>query len=137
MIVADAKVIAYWLIEGENTANARRLFDIDPVWIVPALCRHELANVIASYVKHQAMLVSEVSSLWQNLELLINGSEYELDLDAVIALAVEKNLSAYDAQYLFLAMSRDIPLITQDKKLIAAVDTAFSISAYLNHQGMV
>lgn len=132
MIVVDANVIAYWLIEGEYTRLARRLYDVDPVWIVPSLCRHELANVIASYVKHRAMVVTDVSALWQSLELLISDREYEVALDRVIALAAEKSLSAYDAQYLYLAISQGIPLITQDKKIIASVDTAFSIAQYLD-----
>ncbi len=132
MIVTDANVIAYWLIEGDYTALARQLYEVDPVWIVPTLCRHELANVITSYVKHDAMAVIKVPALWQSLMLLIRGREYEVDLDHVIALAVEKNLSAYDAQYLYLAMSQGISLVTQDKKLMASIETAFSISQYLD-----
>ncbi len=113
MIVTDANVIAYWLIEGEYTPFARRLYDIEPVWVVPTLCRHELTNVITSYIKHRAMTVTDVPRLWQNLELLIRDREYEVDHNHVIALAVEKDLSAYDAQYLYLAISLGTPLITQ------------------------
>ena len=133
MIVADANVIAYWLIQGKYTTLARQLYASEPVWVVPAsLCRHELANVIANYVKHGAMAVTDVPLLWRNLESLIRGREYDVDFGKVIAVAVEENLSAYDAQYLYLAVSMGIPLITQDKKIIATVDTAFSMAQYLD-----
>lgn len=131
MIVADANVIAYWLIEGEFTELARRLYDREPIWVVPDLCRHELANVIASYVKHRAMVVADVPSLWQGIELLVDGREYDIDFCEVIALAVNKGFSAYDAQYLYLANSLGVPLITQDKKLVISSDSAFTMAQYL------
>ena len=132
MIVVDTNVIAYWLIEGEYTALARQLRDTDPVWIVPTLCRHELANVLANYVKYEAMAIADVPVLWQSVESLIEGREYDVDLGQAIAMAVDNNLSAYDAQYLYLALSLDIPLISQDKKLIASVETVFSMMQYLD-----
>ncbi len=132
MIVADTNIIAYWLIEGEYTRLARQLYDYEPVWVVPALCRHELANVIASYVKHGAMVVADVPLLWQNAGSLIGGREYDVDFGEVIALAANKGISAYDSQYLYLAMSLGVPLITQDKKLVASIDSAFTMAQFLD-----
>ena len=137
MIVVDANVAAYWLIEGEYTALARQLYANEPDWVVPALCRHELANVMASYVKHGGMAVADVPLLWESLESLIGGREYEVDFRQVIALAAEKSLSAYDAQYLYLAITLGVPLITQDRKLIGSVDTAFSMGQYLGEEDVI
>lgn len=131
MIVVDANIVAYWLIEGEYTSLARQLYENEPVWIVPALCRHELSNVIASYVRHGGMNADDVSRVWESLESLIEGREYEVDLCQVIRVAADNNLGAYDSQYLNLAMNLDIPLITQDKKLLESFDTAYSMSQYL------
>ncbi len=132
MIVADANVIAYWLIEGEFTALARRLYDREPTWVVPALCRHELANVIANYVKHRAMVVADVPLLWRNLESLVGGREYDVDYVEVIALAANNGISAYDAQYLYLAKSLGVLLITQDKRLATSTDSAFTMAQYMD-----
>jgi predicted nucleic acid-binding protein len=134
VIVVDANVIVYWLIEGEYTALARQLYDQEPVWIVPTLCQHELANVITSYVKHGAVDIADVPVLWRGVDSLIGEREFDVDPGHAIALAVEKDLSAYDAQYLYLAMSMDIPLITQDKRLIRSADSAFSIMQFLNQE---
>ena len=90
MIVADANVIAYWLIQGKYTTLARQLYASEPIWVVPALCRHELANVIANYVKHGAMAVTDVPLLWRNLESLIRDREYDVDFGFIYAPAVLK-----------------------------------------------
>ncbi|MEX0828586.1 MAG: type II toxin-antitoxin system VapC family toxin [Haliea sp.] len=132
MIVVDANVIAYWLIQGEFTALARRLRETEPEWIVPALCRHELANVIASYVRHGAMDVEEAPRIWQTVEAMLAGSEYAVDLSAVIAIAVDKQISAYDAQYLWLSEVKNVPLVSQDKKLPGKSGNALSLQAYLD-----
>lgn len=132
MIVVDANVIAYWLIQGEFTALARHLRETEPEWIVPALCRHELANVIASYVKHDAMNVEDVPRLWQTIEAMLAGSEYDVDLSAGIAIAADKKISAYDAQYLWLSEVKDVPLVSQDKKLVGKSENAFSLQGYFD-----
>ena len=131
MIVVDANVIAYWLIEGEFTTLARKLRENEPVWIVPALCRHELANVIASYVRLGAMDIGDVPMLCRGIESIVSGHEYEIDLPGAIAIAVEKGISAYDAQYLQLSRVKAVPLISQDRKLIGKAENAFSLQNYL------
>ena len=132
MIVVDANVVAFWAIQGELTGLARRLREAEPVWIVPSLCRHELANVIASYVKHGAMDVEDVRVVWQSIEAVLVGSEYDVDLSAAIAIAADKKFSAYDAQYLWLSQIKEVPLISQDKKLVGQSPNAFSLEAYLD-----
>ena len=47
---------------------------------------------------------------------------------ASLALALEHGLSAYDASYLALAQSLDVPLVTADRRLAAAVPNAELLS---------
>ncbi len=131
MIVVDANVVAYWAIEGEFTNSARELWRVDSEWMVPMLCRHELANVVATYVKRGAMEVADVADLWSGIELVISGNEIEVDLPSAVAIAIERKLSAYDAQYLLLAEQHGVPLVSQDKKLVKQTNFGFSISEYL------
>ena len=51
MIVVDANVVVYFTVESGFTDAARALAEIDSAWVVPTLCRYELSNVLASYVK--------------------------------------------------------------------------------------
>lgn len=131
MIVVDANIVAYWAIEGEYTALARSLREIEPVWVVPLLCRHELTNVIATYARHEAMSIADVEGVWRIMEPLLSGHEYEVDVVKVIELAAQHGISAYDAQYWSLAQVMNVPLLTQDRKLIAKADIAISLSDYL------
>jgi len=47
-------------------------------------------------------------------------TDYDRALDEVLDLARAESLTTYDAAYLELAMRREIPLATLDKKLAAA-----------------
>ena len=51
MIVADTNLVAYLLIEGDQTAAARRVWERDRDWILPPLWRSEYLNVLATLVR--------------------------------------------------------------------------------------
>jgi len=62
MIVADTNLIAYFLIPGKHTADARRVFLKDPDWVAPAAmekripeCRRHLFKVILSAFPYLAV----------------------------------------------------------------------------------
>jgi len=133
VIVADANIIAYWLIEGEFTESARRLRSVESVWAVPTLCRHELLNVLVSYVQHGGMGVDDAQLLWGSAEAFLGSNEYEVNLSAVIPIATEYDISAYDAQYVALAHELGVPLVTEDKRLRRQTPNfVFSIKEYQN-----
>jgi hypothetical protein len=52
VIVVDTKVIAYFILPGERTEQAERVFHRDPVWAAPLLWWSELRNVLAVYMRH-------------------------------------------------------------------------------------
>ena len=136
MIVVDANIVAYWVIEGDKTPLARRLRSLHPVWVVPSLCRHELASVLSVYFKHGGMDADDVAMLWESFTSVIEGHEYETAFPEAIMLARDHDISAYDAQYVLLAHQLSKPLITEDKKLCTQCpDKAQSMSQYLGMAG--
>ena len=51
MIVVDTNVIVYLMIEGEKTEMAQRTYRQDSAWFIPPLWRHELLNVLTTFVR--------------------------------------------------------------------------------------
>jgi predicted nucleic acid-binding protein len=55
VIVVDTNVLAYFWIRGEATGIAQRLYAREPEWVVPALWRSELRNVLATLIRSGRM----------------------------------------------------------------------------------
>jgi hypothetical protein len=60
MIVVDANVIAYLLIEGEFTESVTSLRSREPEWIAPRLWLDEFLNILATSERH-SILSAEVA----------------------------------------------------------------------------
>ena len=132
MIVADANVIVYATIASEKTFLARRLRRLDPLWSVPSLCRHELANALSSHVMYGNLTEKIIPAAWGAFSSVIDGNEHDVHMQSAVRLAVERGISAYDAQYVALARRLNAPLVTEDKKLRARCpDETHSIAEYL------
>lgn len=132
MIVADVNVIVYLLIEGNLTDQARELYGRDPDWIFPALWKHEFLNVLSSLVRTGRVSKEDALDLWWKASGLFTRKEKEVDYDRVLSISVDNDISAYDAQYVALATHYSLPLITQDKDLLAR----FPGQAYTLHDYM-
>ena len=62
MIVVDPNVIAYLLIEGERTEEARRAWLRDRDWLVPPLWRSDYLNVL--WVSVRAAVLEPPTHSW-------------------------------------------------------------------------
>ena len=117
MIVVDTNVIAYLLMPGTQNEHARRVYEVDPVWVAPLLWRSEFRNVLATAVRERGLLLVRAREMMEvAAELMWNG-EYEVQSAAVLGLAAESGCSAYDCEFVALAMELGVPLVTADKKL--------------------
>lgn len=120
MIVVDVNIIAYFLIEGERTAKARQLWEVDPQWRVPPLWRHEYLNILATFARHKGADLEDVVMLWQRALDLFGKKEVAIDMADALRVAAETGVSAYDAQYIALAHHLGIFCVTEDQRLIRA-----------------
>jgi len=131
MIVVDTNVIVYLMIEGEKTEIAQRTYRQDSTWFVPSLWRHELLNVLATFVRHGGIEMDEAINLWQRSTHLFASGEREVDMLHVLRMSSQHNISAYDAQYVTLAMALSVPLVTEDQQLLKIfADTALSMQEF-------
>ena len=117
MIVVDANVVAYLFIEGEKTELAQRLRQQDPEWILPSLWRHEFLNILATFVKYGGGEVTDALSIWQQSINLLQSPEQDVDMAHALQLALANAISAYDTQFVALAMTWNLSLVTEDQKL--------------------
>ena len=133
MIVADTNLIAYLLIDGEYTKAAASIFNYDDHWVVPYLWRSEFANILALYLRKRLMSISEAKNIMQEAQLLTKGNEYEINPALVLDLALETGLSAYDCEYIVLARSEELFLVTNDQKILKAnPQIAVSLADFAN-----
>jgi predicted nucleic acid-binding protein len=116
--VTDASAIAAILFdEPEGEAVATRLGTARLA--APAILSFELANVCLTKCRRHPdrrdLLVS-----WFRSRHRLPVHEIAIDTDAVLGLAMETNLTFYDASYLWLARRLDAELVTLDKTLARA-----------------
>jgi predicted nucleic acid-binding protein len=120
MIVVDSNVLAYLYLPGEYTAAAEALLEQDADWAVPILWRSEFRNILAGYMRRKAITLEQANSLQREAESLLAGAEFEVESQAVFELVRDSDCSAYDCEFIALAMKLDTQLVTMDKKLLRA-----------------
>ena len=133
MIVIDANILVYSLIEGDYTPQVQQLREKDTDWRTTALCLHEILNVLATYERRGVLTLSQCKKLLEHAERFIEIAQGEVDMDKALAVAAKYAITGYDAQYVALAQSLKAPLITEDRKLRVAVPgITFSMQEFLS-----
>ena len=117
MIVVDTNVVAYLYLPTEHTRFAEALLERDPEWTAPLLWRSELRNILATYVRRRLLGFEAARDIQAEAEHLLAGGEYEVDSTRVLELARDSDCSAYDCEFVALAMQLGVQLVTVDAKL--------------------
>ena len=120
MIVVDSNVLAYLYLPGEYTADAEAMLEQDPDWAAPILWRSEFRNILAGYMRRNAISYEQANSLQREAESLLEGYEYEVESQTVLELVRDSDCSAYDCEFIALALKLDTRVVTMDKKLLRA-----------------
>jgi predicted nucleic acid-binding protein len=115
--VIDASVLAAWLFGEERKNEAALVKDTD--LYAPPLLAYELTNIARKKV---IIYPEQTNELGEALKMGLKLPVHWISPDylSVLRLAVKTGLTAYDASYLFLALTLGIPLITFDEKLMQA-----------------
>jgi predicted nucleic acid-binding protein len=123
MIVVDSNVLAYLYLPGEHTAGAEALLEQEPEWAAPILWRSEFRNILAGYLRRKTLTFDQACSLQGEAESLLSGFEFEVDSQVVLELVRDSDCSAYDCEFIALALKLNTKLVTVDKKLLRAFPT--------------
>jgi len=120
VIVIDSNVVAYLYLPCTYTAATEALLEHDPEWVVPVLWRSEFRNILTGYLRRKTLTFDQVCSLQDEAEDLLKNSEFEVDSKTVLKLARDSDCSAYDCEFIALAIKLNTQLVTMDKKLLMA-----------------
>jgi predicted nucleic acid-binding protein len=118
MIATDTNTIAYLYLPTDQTDNVVSLLHTDSQWIAPLLWRSELRNVLAMYVRKSIIDLSTAIAIQAQAEQQLADNEYTVNSMDVLTLAQKSGCSAYDCEFVSLATSLSLKLITGDQKLI-------------------
>lgn len=119
MIVVDTNVLAYFYVQGEYSGLAEKAFRKDPDWISPLLWRSEFLNVLTGCVKKGFISFEVAVEIIGEAERLMAGQEYSVSSLDILRLAAASQCSAYDCEFVGLAMELRVPLVTMDQMILA------------------
>jgi predicted nucleic acid-binding protein len=125
--VLDASVTAAWLLPDDASPATRRLYalirrdEVEPQ--APNAWQWECANILANGVRRGRIPHTSIEGLWGVLESIRHRVELH-DLapaqhKAALTVAIDAGIPAYDAGYMWLARSLNLPLATFDARLVA------------------
>lgn len=117
MIVVDTNLLVGAVISGDQASLA--VLDRDPAWTAPPLWRSEFLNVLAGYMRTQGLTARDASRAFDQAELLVEVEHAASPLDVLERVATSR-CSAYDLEFVALAKSLGVPLVTNDRQVLEA-----------------
>ena len=120
MIVVDTNLLAYAVLPGSRTDAALTVARRDPDWLAPGLWRWELKNVLATAMRVEGMRLASALAAFGVAERLVTDADVEASAEECLRLAARGGVSAYDAEFVFVAEELDLPLVTADRRLAKA-----------------
>lgn len=120
MIVVDTNVIAYAVLPGERTKKALALAERDSEWLAPALWRRELRNVLATLMRVRQLPLRQALAAFSAAEGLVTDATVEPTTAECLRLAARGRVSAWDAEFVFVAEAAGLPLVSTDRTLVRA-----------------
>ncbi len=126
-LVIDCSIAAAWLLPDQQSETANRVLAAAPtsVFVVPLLFKLELANVMCSAMRRKRVDASLLSQLAREVQCLpIRFEPLALSFDALLAGALQYDLTPDDYIYLEMAKRLNFSLATLDAKLANAAKAA-------------
>lgn len=120
MIVADTNAAIYLTLGGEFVDAACRWFRADPEWAAPLLWRSEFRNALATQLRRDRLDLAGALRRLREAEQIFADREFAAPSEAVLRLAAASGCSAYDCEFVAVAMELGVRLVTQDAQVLEA-----------------
>ena len=120
MIVVDTNVLVYLLLRGPRTEQAEFLRRRERQWAAPSLWRSEFRNVLTGYLRRDLLQLPRAVALMEEAELILTAHEEKVSTEHVLQLVNASRCSSYDCEFVAAAQQLGVPLITEDRAILAA-----------------
>jgi predicted nucleic acid-binding protein len=117
MIVVDSNIVTARNLTSSLTSKAEKVEEKDPVWIVPVLWRYEFQNILATAIKARQIKPEQALDIWEKVSKALIENECEPSASRVIDLVARYGITAYDGQFIAVALEMGIPCVTEDQEL--------------------
>jgi len=91
-----------------------------PRWSAPRLWRSEFRNYLAKEMRRGVLGMDQALELVTRAEVLLGEGEYDVPTPAVLDLCRRSRCTAYDAEFVVLALALGVPLVTGDRGILRA-----------------
>lgn len=120
----DSSFVLAFLLKDENNEKVDKIFwkyeKFSVKLISTTLLPYEVSNALRSAVIKKRLdneMAKELFVAYQKLNIEL----HEVDFEMVLKLAINENLSTYDASYIVLARSKQSSLFTLDERLTKSI----------------
>ncbi len=117
MIVVDSNIVTARNLTSSLTSRAIQVEEKDPVWIVPLLWRYEFQNILATAIKAKQIAPEQALDIWEKVSKVLIENECEPSPSRVIELVAQYGITAYDGQFIAVALEMGVPCVTEDREL--------------------
>lgn len=113
----DTNILVPMIIDNVNTPRVEALGELDPNWRTESFARVELSSVIFKYVRSGELSTEEALDRFALAEEVFRDMFVHVEDGRALELALEYDVSPYDARFLALAENLGVPLVTEDARL--------------------
>jgi predicted nucleic acid-binding protein len=132
MIVVDSNVLAARNLTGAQTPLAETVELTDSLWIVPSLWRYEFQNILAKGLWARQLTAEGAIHVWRVVMDRMVNNEIDPSAQKIIDLSARHHITAYDANFIALAMEMGVVCVTEDGELQKKFpETAMSMETFV------
>jgi len=115
--VLDTSILIQTLVREKYTDTALKLLSTLKAIYVPSLILYEIGNALVILTRKNLIIKEDAIRKFKSVSSIPTLNIKEITLSKAIDIAIELQITLYDATYLTLALEEDAPLITADRDL--------------------
>ena len=117
-VVVDTNVLSYYWLPGARSDTAIALRRATDDWLAPKLWRSEFRSVLSGCMCTGCLDLPQAMAVMRACEAQLVHLEREVDSIVVLELVEKSSCSAYDCEFVALALATGLQLVTEDNQIL-------------------